>query len=90
MSPEETTFVENVLAKIAPGMTKEEVTQILGTDYSTQPFMRMWYPKLGAGRSQVRVYFLKGKVFRVVWIKLGGRSFIYEPFPPTDPSDRAE
>jgi len=72
MSGSEKQFLEQKVSKIHKDMTSADVQQILGEPYRGHGTLRPnWLGPEGGDRSQIAVYFMNGKAFKVRWMHLG-------------------
>lgn len=75
MNAEERAALRGVLL-LRRGMSAEDVYRALGPPTEDLGLVAKWNGLGGSALSQVRVYFLDGRAFKVRWMKLG--AFVYE------------
>ena len=79
MSAEELAFVEKI-KMIKPEMTETDVANLLGPVYRGSGTARpAWLGPTNDSGSQILVYFVDGRIYKVRWMKLG--SFVWEYTP---------
>lgn len=79
MSAEELAFVDKI-KMITPEMTESDVANLLGPVYRGSGTARpAWLGPTNDTGSQILVYFVDGRIYKVRWMKLG--SFVWEYAP---------
>jgi hypothetical protein len=79
MSAEELAFTEKI-KMIRPEMTESDVANLLGPVYRGSGTPRpAWLGPTNDSGSQILVYFVDGRIYKVRWMKLG--SFVWEYIP---------
>jgi hypothetical protein len=78
MNPDEKQYLKKLIS-IKPDMDESKLAELLGPVYRGGGTARpVWLPPGGGHNSQVAVYLLNEKVFKVRWLKIGEGAFMWE------------